>query len=605
MTNFNFVLRPHRLDLDILKAVSIIAVVFYHIGWLDTGYLGVDVFLAINGFLVIPPLVSKISNQSFDYWQFLLKRVMRLWPLILLATIVSLVIGYFIMLPDDYENLSQSVIASDLMSQNILSAITTRDYWDAANEYKPLMHFWYIGILIEFYLIIPIVLMLVKRCVKNSKFNFDTISVIVLCVLAISSLSLYLHPAINAGDKFYFLQYRLWEIVVGGLLGIYANHKVKQNSEANIFGWIGIIGVLVVILGSLYMPTTESDINPVSGLINHTMIIPQNLLLILVVLFTVFVLKYPVSFNKELLVTRGLGYIGKISFSIFVWHQIILAFYRYRSGNSMSLIFVVCLWIITCVLSIITYKTIEQKIKPTWRSFSICCIVLFLTCIPAGWIYINAGVVRDVQELDICRKDADATKGQFAEYCDRVYAYDQDFPVNDKVNVLVEGVSFGRDFANVLLESHQINNINLSYIFLHDEKYLERYANCDYLFTFSNKEEVPDYVWNAINSNALVYGIGPKNFGECNGVIYRNRNKVDYYDQTISILPSFYTINEEWKSQWTPEYYVDLLEISTVGHNKVKVFTDDNKFISQDCRHLTKAGAKWFANRINWLKIFK
>ena len=72
--------RPHRVDLDILKAISIIAVVFYHIGWLDTGYLGVDVFFAINGFLIVPSLVKQIVSGTFNYPTFLLKRIMRLWP---------------------------------------------------------------------------------------------------------------------------------------------------------------------------------------------------------------------------------------------------------------------------------------------------------------------------------------------------------------------------------------------------------------------------------------------------------------------------------------------------------------------------------------------
>ncbi len=137
----------YRPDLDIVKAISIIAVVFYHIGWLETGYLGVDVFFAINGFLIVPSLVEKIASGSFSYTSFLLKRIIRLWPLVLLAAAVCLIVGYVGMLPDDYENLSQSVIASNFMSQNILSAITTKNYWDVSNEFKPLMHFWYIGIL--------------------------------------------------------------------------------------------------------------------------------------------------------------------------------------------------------------------------------------------------------------------------------------------------------------------------------------------------------------------------------------------------------------------------------------------------------------------------
>ena len=132
----------YRPELDLLKGLAIIAVVFYHTGWLATGYLGVDVFLAVNGFLVIPSLLKRMNNDSWrtvslsseeGYVAFLLRRIMRLWPLTLIAAALCLVVGYLGMLPDDYENLSQSVIATDLMSQNILSAVTTKNYWDAVN----------------------------------------------------------------------------------------------------------------------------------------------------------------------------------------------------------------------------------------------------------------------------------------------------------------------------------------------------------------------------------------------------------------------------------------------------------------------------------------
>ena len=114
----------YRSDLDALKGIAIIAVVLFHLGLLKSGYLGVDAFFVINGFLVIPSIIKKIEDKEFSYFDFLKKRIVRLLPLIVLASLVSLLLGVILMLPDDLENLSQSVIASNLMSQNILSAIT-------------------------------------------------------------------------------------------------------------------------------------------------------------------------------------------------------------------------------------------------------------------------------------------------------------------------------------------------------------------------------------------------------------------------------------------------------------------------------------------------
>ena len=592
--------KQHRVDLDIVKAISIIAVVFYHIGWLDTGYLGVDVFFAVNGFLVIPSLLKQISEGIFKYTTFLLKRIMRLWPLILLASAVCLLMGYFVgMLPDDYENLAQSVIASDLMSQNILSAITTKDYWATANEYKPLMHFWYVGILVSFYVVFPLVILLLKWVAKRLKITFLNLAFVALLVIAVASLLLSLSPYVSDSAKFYHLPFRCWEIIAGGIIALISNRE--ESSKHNVWGYISLVGIILILCSSLFLPYEEGGINPVSAQIPIRMLVPQNILLILSVLLTCVVLKNPVKIPQTKFGDM-LAFVGRMSFSIYVWHQILLAFYRYFYGNDMSLLFVIGLWTVTLVLSIATYYMIEQRLKATWTNFAASCVCFVAICLSAGLVYLNAGTVRDVPELDVFV--GKTHRGQFAEYCDRVYAYNVDFPENEKVNVLVAGVSFGRDFANILLESDMCDKINLSYIFQHDEKYANRYAKCDYFFTFSNKTELPRYVLDNLNPEAYAYGLGTKNYGESSGPIYKRRNDPDYFDSTVKIDPNFYVVNEEWKRSWGAENYVDFLQISSMANGEIRVFTDDNYFISQDCRHLTKNGAVWYAKIIDWNKFF-
>jgi hypothetical protein len=133
---------------------------------------------------------------------------------------------------------------------------------------------------------------------------------------------------------------------------------------------------------------------------------------------------------------------------------------------------------------------------------------------------------------------------------------------------------------------------------------LDRYVDCDYIFTFRPKGKVPTYVWENIKNNCKVYGIGTKNFGECNGHIYRHRNENDYYNLTTKINPNFYILNEEWKNEWGADRYIDFIELSTMNNGGIRVFTTNGKFISQDCRHLVEEGAKWFAKNIDWDEIF-
>ena len=153
----------YRKDLDVLKGIAIFAVVLFHLGIVKSGYLGVDVFLVINGFLIIPSICRKVASDKFSYLEFLKSRLKRLWPLVALLSVVCLAIGYVGMLPDDYENLGESVVASNLFSENILLSITTKDYWNVSNDFNPLMHLWYVGVIFEFYLLFPLIIMLIKR----------------------------------------------------------------------------------------------------------------------------------------------------------------------------------------------------------------------------------------------------------------------------------------------------------------------------------------------------------------------------------------------------------------------------------------------------------
>ena len=210
----------YRQDLDALKGIAIIAVFLFHLGLLKSGYLGVDAFFVINGFLVIPSIVKKIGNKDFSFFSFLEKRVVRLLPLIVLASFLSLVLGVILMLPDDLENLSQSVVASNVMSQNILSAITTKNYWAVSNDFKPLMHLWYVGVLFEFYIIFPLLMLVANKIANLFKFDGMKWMIYTLLLAVVVSLIMYLNPNVSIGNRFYFIQYRFFELCTGGVIGL-------------------------------------------------------------------------------------------------------------------------------------------------------------------------------------------------------------------------------------------------------------------------------------------------------------------------------------------------------------------------------------------------
>jgi len=228
--------REYRSDIDAIKGLAIMAVILYHIGMLPYGFLGVDAFLVINGFLIIPPLTKQIQSGEFRFIPWLTKRIFRLWPIVLVASVVCLAVGYWIMIPDSYENLAESVVASNVFANNVLSAITTKNYWDAANEFKPLMQMWYLGIIVQFYALYPIILLFCKKCLQKKYRDNRNVWLFIVALIGLISLSLYLFCSDSFSNKFYFVQYRVWEFSIGGVLGMVVN---KQFISKRFVPYIG------------------------------------------------------------------------------------------------------------------------------------------------------------------------------------------------------------------------------------------------------------------------------------------------------------------------------------------------------------------------------
>ena len=240
--------RSYRLD--ILKAIAIFFVVFYHLGFLKNGYLGVDVFFVISGFLMMNSFLKATDSGKFSYIKSTLKKVLRFWPLILIIGLMCLVIGFFTMLPDDFENLGESVVASNLFAANVLSSITTRNYWNISNNYRPLMHLWYISVLIQAYILLPLLFHLFNKIGKRALIA----SIAALCTL---SLVLYFIPLFPDSLKFYHLPFRLFELLFGSIVCFIS---FKTNHHKLLYALQIVIIALLILIMSFYFPTIPDKI---------------------------------------------------------------------------------------------------------------------------------------------------------------------------------------------------------------------------------------------------------------------------------------------------------------------------------------------------------
>lgn len=560
----------YRKDIDGLRAIAVIAVILFHFGYLPMGYLGVDVFFVISGFLITGIISRELAESTFSIRQFYLRRVRRIIPLVLFINLVCLTIGLMVMLPDDLENLAESVVATNLFSNNILQAITTKNYWDVVNEYKPLLHTWSLGVEEQFYLFYPFLLLLFRKWIRTA-----------IIVLTAVSLLLFFLP-FPPHHTFYFIQFRFFELSAGGIAALFLRPAAAPGKYRGV-----LIALLLLVLSGL-MPLPEKAALCTTVLVTLSLLVAGN---------------NSSKASKFLLQNPSMVFVGKISFSLYMWHQPILAFTRYLVTSHLTPAISVAIISVIVVLSVITYFAIEQPFRnktrmPNARILWITGLAFLLSTGVGFYIYQSAGILYAVPELDVTPESRQ--HNQHAKYNDRIGEYDNFFTDNSKTNLLVIGNSFARDWANILLESKVAQRISISYVYdpLECADIDKRLHAADYVF-FS--EISRDWMNNFLAlhpfDTSKVQVVGTKNFGKNNGIFFNYKGE-DRYQQRTNIDAAILAANETGKKEWGHRY-IDLIGLVINSDSTMPVFTPEGKFISQDCRHLTKRGAQYYAHLLN------
>jgi len=554
---------------DYLKTIAIIGILLFHVGAIKNGYLGVEIFFVISGFLMMKSIEKSIEAHEFRPLRYVSKRIGSFWPLVAVAGIVSLAIGFFTMLPDDYENLAESVIATNLFSNNILQAITTKNYWDIVNTYKPLMHTWYIGVLVQSVVFLSILFWIVSKMPKK-----NTLRNLLIIVSAVSFVAFCL-PVFSDAQKFYFFPFRLFEITMGSLIPFIP--KGKNNPKR--MRWLSILGVLILLF-MLFSPIRLSG----------------SVCLVIVVLFSCMAVWSSTPDGESRINEKVYNVVtapGRYSYDVYIWHQVVIAFLYYSVFQTFNF-WLVCLVItVTAVLSLISIMARKKCriLQGTKKRIMVSAVLVVIGCAIAGFVYLKAGVVRDIPELGV--EKTNVHRNMHAEYVDIPYAWDADFSDDEKIHVLVMGNSFGRDIANILHESEIADRIEISYLYGADVTGEEdRIAEADYVIFGMSSWDVPDAL-KQIPEEKL-YIAGSKTFGNSNGIIYANRHQDGYFDQRVDVPEEIILHNSELKAIYG-DHYIDMITPLIDEANRIRVFSDDGFYISQDCRHLTQFGAKYYS----------
>jgi len=288
-----------REDINGLRAIAVLSVVFYHIeiDLFKGGWLGVDVFFVISGYLISNIIISELMNNEFSFRKFYLRRVNRILPALFFVLVTSIPFSISILSPKAFNEFSQSLLSSIFFYANY--HFKSLDFYiSEPSKYSPLLHTWSLAIEEQFYILFPLVVFILFKLVKNRFTYFIVIFIFI---------SLYLNSIDQSYDKFYSLQFRIWELLLGVLVMIVSsNIKIKNLQN---FG-------MLLILFSIYFFD--------DSWINH---IEPKLLSLLGTALILFSNKNQ-TFLSNILSIKVFKYIGLSSFSLYLLHQPFFAFYR-------------------------------------------------------------------------------------------------------------------------------------------------------------------------------------------------------------------------------------------------------------------------------------
>jgi peptidoglycan/LPS O-acetylase OafA/YrhL len=345
----------YRPYIDGLRAVSIVAVVGYHIGLpaFGGGFVGVDVFFVISGFLIIGQIAAAIRAGRFSFTAFYARRVLRILPPLLLVLLASIAVAPLVLVtPREYSEFGRSVVASALIYANHYF-LGQEGYFDTRSDLKPLLHLWTLSVEEQFYLVVPAILLLLARLAAARRRPLRDVwlaSTAIITVLSLIGCILLTRHSRNYG--FYLMPLRGWEFMVGGALGIGLPAGPRLIRHSGSLAWAGLAAILVaiVLLGSVGLYPSGWALVPAGG---AALVIWAGLL-------------SPGNTVARLLSLRVPVAIGLVSYSWYLWHWPLLAFTRIAQFGDRRLGSALAIALLSLLLATATYWAIERPAR-AWR----------------------------------------------------------------------------------------------------------------------------------------------------------------------------------------------------------------------------------------------
>ena len=336
----------YRPDIDGLRAVAVLAVVLHHLSasFMPGGYIGVDVFFVISGYLITRIISREMEEGTFTFARFYERRARRIFPALFAVLAATLIAGYFVLLPSDYSGTLRGALGTLFFASNIVFWRDMAAGYFAATDagLNPLLHTWSLAVEEQFYVFFPVLLLVCYRY-----FRRHIVLILIGCaVVSLAGAALLVQSKSVA--VFFLSPFRAWELLVGSLLALNAVPAIRSRAVREAVAGAGLLVILIACF--LYnAKTTFPGLAALAPVLGAAAIMHAG--------------ASGPSFAGRLLQWRPVVYIGLISYSLYLWHWPLIVLVRYFTGMAPITQYIPALLVASLVLGSFSYHFIEQPFR--------------------------------------------------------------------------------------------------------------------------------------------------------------------------------------------------------------------------------------------------
>ncbi|ECM4407769.1 acyltransferase [Salmonella enterica subsp. enterica serovar Give] len=370
----------YRPDIDGLRAIAVLSVVIFHYfpSILPGGFVGVDIFFVISGYLITSIILKSASSNSFSYVEFYKRRIIRIFPSLSIVLVSCLIIGWFYLFQDDYKSLGKHVFSGAYFISN-LTLWSESGYFDSQSYLKPLLHLWSLGIEEQFYILWPVVILL---CFK-SKYSKRNILLSCAAIFIVSYTISVSTMAYEGGANYYSPASRFWELMAGAIIASLRFMGIKTS----VYKSMSLLGVIIITLSI--------------ALINEKMAFPGYIAIMPVIGASLVIASSGNNWiASKILSFKPIVFIGLISYPLYLWHWPVYLFYRSIFSGSPSTNELLILMALALVLAILTYYLLEKPLRHSEKR-SITTIILAVVVFGSGVFGIVTYSMNGIKERSV------------------------------------------------------------------------------------------------------------------------------------------------------------------------------------------------------------